>query len=317
MSARKIILKFSNVMLLIIIIIAAAILSPDFFALGNIINVVRQMTVLGLLALGMTFVILVGNMDLSVGANMTFTGLLAISFQKYMPPISAIILALVIGILIGCINGFVIVITKANSGESLMMTLGTQMVLMASSLLYTKGFALDGSESKFYNEIGTGMINKVLPIPVIILVAFTIILSVIESKSALGRSIHMIGYNREASRLAGLNTGPIRVFCYAMSGFMAACAAIVLSSRTLGATPTAGVGYEMDAIVAIVLGGTSLSGGSGSIVKTFVGILTLGVLGNIMNLLGFAASDQMYVKGIVLILAVSFDYLNRKQLVKA
>lgn len=317
MNARKIILQFSNILLLFILIIAASILSPDFLTVGNILNIVRQMTVLGLLALGMTYVVLVGNMDLSVGANMTFTGLLVISFQKYMPPIPAIMLALVIGVLIGCINGLIVIITKANSGESLMMTLGTQMILFASSLLFTKGFALNGSESEFYNQIGTGMINKILPIPVIILVAFSLLLSLIESKSVIGRSIHMIGYNREACRLSGINTGVLRVFSYAVSGFMAACAAIVLSSRTLGATPTAGVGYEMDAIIAIVLGGTSLSGGSGSIVKTFVGILTLGVLGNTMNLLGFAASDQMYVKGVVLILAVAFDYLNRKQLIKA
>ncbi len=317
MNIRHLLFKYTNMIILAVFVLTAALLIPDFFTLRNVLNVVRQMSVLGMLALGMSFVVLAGSMDLSVGAVMTFTGLIAISFQDMMPAGPSISAALLAGVLIGLTNGLIVVLTKANSGESLMITLGTQMILMAASLVYTKGFALNGSSSAFYNSIGTGMLWKIIPVPVAILGCMALGLSLLENKTRLGRSIHMTGYNSEACRLSGINTGKIKIFCYGISGFMAACAAIILSSRTLGATPTAGTGYEMDAIVAIVMGGTSLSGGVGSIGKTLIGILTLGVLGNTMNLLGFQASDQMLVKGAVLIFAVFADVWNRKQLVKA
>jgi ribose transport system permease protein len=201
----------------------------------------------------------------------------------------------------------IIVATKANSGGSLMLTLGTQMILAGVSLIYTKGFSLDGSTSDFFNAIGIGMVGKTVPIPVIIFLVSVIILVIVENTSSFCRKIHMTGYNAEACRLSGINVNAIKIICYAVSGFAAACGAIILSSRTLGATPTAGAGYEMDALTAIVLGGISLNGGKGSFFEAFLGVFTLGVLGNSMNLLGFKASDQMIVKGIVLILAVFID----------
>ena len=125
--------------------------------------------------------------------------------------------------------------------------------------------------------------------------------------------MHITGFSTVCSQLSGIQTGLVKLICYGISGLMAGAAAIVLTSRTLGATPTAGTGYEMDAIVAAVLGGVSLSGGVGSIGKAFVGVLTLGILGNAMNLLGFQTFDQNIVKGLVLILAIAFEVWNRKQ----
>lgn len=316
MKAKSILLRYANVLLLAGIFLVAVVFAENFLSVRNIMNIIRQISILGLLTLGMTFVILVGQMDLSAGAVMTLAGLIAISFQGFMPPGLAILFALLVGLAAGLMNGLIMAVTKANSGESLMITLGTQMVLSAICLLYTGGFSLDGSKSEFYNAIGTGLVGS-LPIPVIIFAAAVAVLAVIQSRTAFGRKVKMIGYNREAAQLAGIHNNRVKVICYMISGLMAAIAAVVLTARTMGASPTAGDGYEMDAIIAIVLGGTSLAGGAGSIVKTMIGLLTLGVLSNMMNLLGFGAFDQMIVKGCVLILAVAVDVWRRKQIVKA
>lgn len=315
-NAKKNILKYANVILLAVMIVIAAVATDSFFSVRNLMNILRQISILGLLAMGMTFVILVGHMDLSAGAVMTFTGIIAISFQQFMPPMMAIVCALGVGLLAGLLNGAIVVATKANSGESLMLTLGTQMVFAALSLLYTGGFTLEGSESEFFNNIGAGMVGKV-PVPVILFLACCAVLAVLQRTTRFGRSVQMVGYNAEAARLSGIKNGRIKILCYMMGGLMAALAAVVLSSRTLGASPTAGDGYEMDAITAIVLGGTSLAGGAGGIVQTLVGLLIVGVLGNMMNMAGFEAFDQMIVKGCVMILAVALDVLKRRQLAKA
>lgn len=316
MPAKKNILKYANVILLVSMIVIAALATDSFFSVRNMMNILRQISILGLLTMGMTFVILVGQMDLSAGAIMTFTGIIAISFQQFMPPVMAILCALSVGLLAGLLNGVIVVLTKANSGESLMLTLGTQMVFAAASLLYTGGFTLDGSQSEFFNAIGTGMVG-VIPVPVILFIACAAILAVLQRLTRFGRTVQMVGYNAEAARLSGIKNGRTKIICYMLGGLMAALAAVVLSSRTLGASPTAGEGYEMDAITAIVLGGTSLAGGAGGILETVIGLLIVGVLGNMMNMAGFEAFDQMIVKGCVMILAVSLDVLKRRQLAKA
>ncbi len=315
MKIKRLLLRHFNLAVLLLFIIVAAVAAESFFSVRNLMNIVRQMSVLGLLALGMSFVVLSGHMDLSVGAVMTFSGLIVISFQEYMPAAYAIIFALLTGLVIGLLNGILVCVFKANSGESLMITFGTQLVLTGVSLIYTKGYQLGGSDSAFFNAIGSGYLGAI-PIPVMILGLFAAILGIVESKTVFGRELHMSGYNAEASRLAGIGTNRIKMLSYGVSGLLAASAAIVLSSRTLGATPTAGQGYELDAIVALVLGGMSLNGGYGSIWGTLIGILTFGVIGNTMNLLGFAIHDQMIVKGVILILAILMDVWNQKQLRK-
>jgi ribose transport system permease protein len=262
----------------------------------------------------MSFVILSGHMDLSVGAIMTFTGLIVISFQNFMPPLLAILCAILVGLMIGLLNGFIVTLTHANSGDSLMITFGSLMVISGFCLIYTGGFSLGGSKSAAFNSLGTGTFFGVVPISVVILIVCVGIMSVAENKFTFGRYMHFIGYNAEASRLAGLPVNMIKIVCYGISGIMAALGAIILSARTLGATPTAGIGYEMDAIVAITLGGMSLAGGYGRILNTLIGVVILGVIGNIMNLFGFVAFDQMIVKGLMLIGAVTMNTMSTKQI---
>lgn len=303
----------SSLLLFAIIFIVASIFAKNFFSVRNVLNIVRQNCVLGLITIGVSCVLITGHMDLSVSGIVSLTGLIALSFQKYMPVGLAIVSALLIGLLCGFANGLIIKLVHANSGESLMITFGTQLIFAAISLLYTGGFSLQGSKSDFYNALGMKVYAKYLPLPFLILLAFVILMAVIEHNTLLGRRMHMAGFNPVCSRMSGVNPGNVSMIAYSISGLMSAAAAIILTSRTLGTTPTAGNGYEMDAIVAAVLGGVSLSGGVGSIPKAFVGVLTLGMISNAMNLLGFGAHDQSIVKGCILVLAIAIDVINRRK----
>jgi ribose/xylose/arabinose/galactoside ABC-type transport system permease subunit len=314
MQIKKVIQKYFVYFLLFLLIVLGTFMSDRFLTGRNLLNILRQVSVLGFLSIGMSFVILSGHMDLSVGAIMTFTGLIAISFQNFMSPFFAIVCALSIGLALGLLNGSIVTITHANSGDSLMITFGTQMIISGLCLIYTGGFSLEGSESTVFNSLGTGSVFGLVPISVVIILVCVGFIGLAENKFTFGRYMHFIGFNEETSRLAGLPVNMTKIVCYGMSGVMAAFGSIILSARTLGATPTAGIGYEMDAIVAITLGGMSLSGGKGKIINTLIGVVILGIIGNIMNLVGFVAFDQMIVKGLLLIGAVTINTISMKQI---
>lgn len=309
--------KYANILLLIVFCLIAAAFSDSFFSVRNITNILKQSCILGVLTVGLSYVLISGHMDLSIGAQVSLSGLMAITLQEYMPVGLAIVCALLIGCLLGFVNGIIIVKSHADSGGSLMITFGTNLLFSAICLLYTQGFTLPGSDSKFYEQIGMGTIGKYISYPIIIWLVLAVSLGVIEAKSGFGRSLHMLGYNQECSRLSGLRTSATILTSYIVMGFISAVSAIILTSRTSGANPNAGSGYEMDAIVAAVLGGNSLNGGQGSVVKAVIGVITLQVLSNAMNLMGFVSYDQNIVKGVVLILAIAFDAWNRSQMKKA
>ncbi|WP_373216089.1 ABC transporter permease [Ruminococcus sp. 5_1_39BFAA] len=309
--------RHANILLLAVFCIVAAIFSDSFFTVRNITNILKQSCMLGILTIGLSYVLISGHMDLSIGAQVSFAGLMAITLQNYMPVGAAIICALAIGAVMGAVNGGIIILSHADSGGSLMITFGTNLLFSAICLLYTQGFTLPGSESEFYSQIGMGTVGRYISYPVIIFAILTVILAVIEGKTKFGRELHMTGYNQECCRLSGINTRKVTFVSYLVMGIMCAVTAIVLTSRVSGANPTAGDGYEMDAIVAAVLGGISLNGGIGSVGKAAVGVITLQVLSNVMNLLGFVSYDQNIVKGVVLILAISFDAWNRSRMKRA
>lgn len=313
-NIKLFIARYATILFLIVIMAATAVLSPNFLTVQNFMNILRQSCVLSLVALGMGFVIIAGHMDLSVGSIVSLTGVCAILMSTIFPAGIAILLTLLTAGVLGAVNGLIVVKCHANNGESLMITFGTQLVFAAASLLCTGGFTLQGSSSTFYNAIGAGSLGRYLPVPVLIVAAFTAVLYILDKKTVFGRAIHMIGYNEECSRLSGISVGRIKILCYVLSGFMAGMAGIMLSSRTVSATPTAGAGLEMEAIIAVVLGGISLSGGKGNAVKAFLGVLMLGVIGNSMNLLGFSAFDQFSVKGLILILTIAFEVWSSQKI---
>ncbi|MCI8996055.1 MAG: ABC transporter permease [Lachnospiraceae bacterium] len=314
--------RYANLLLLALLCLVAAAFSSSFFSARNLSNILKQSCILGVLTIGLSNILISGHMDLSIGAQVSFTGLLVIALQKELPVGLAILAALLAGCFLGMLNGLVVVLFHANSGGSLMITYGTGLLFSAMSLIYTQGFTLEGSDSAFYEQIGIGTlpigsVGRYISYSMVIFVLLALLLGVLEGRTIFGRAIHMTGYNEECTRLSGIKPSRHILASYMIMGVMSAVAAILLTSRVSGANPTAGDGYEMDAIIAAVLGGISLAGGKGSVPRAVLGVITFQVLSNAMNLIGFGTYDQTIVKGVVLILAIAFDTWNRKQLGKA
>lgn len=299
--------KYKMLLVFVGMIIISSIISDVFMTSRNISNIMRQVSVNGILACGMTFVMLTGGFDLSVGSLISVSAVVAIGMQDYFGVAGAIIIALVIGAIAGSLNGILLSKINANSGDAFMITLGSQLVFAGAALLYTNARVLPGSKSEFYNSLGQGTLFGFIPTPVFIFLIITIISHFILSYTSFGRKIHLLGGNYEAARLSGVRVYFYKAIVYSIVGFTAAIAGIILSSRTLGGSPLAGVGYELDAIAAVIVGGTSLAGGEGSVMRTLLGVFIIGVLSNILNLIGLSSFNQMIVKGIVIVLAVWLD----------
>lgn len=290
---------------LIFLIAVLSILSPNFLTVNNILNVLRQVSINALIAFGMTFVILTGGIDLSVGSILALAGALTGGFLAGgMDPLLAVLVGILIGFALGAINGFII--TKGKVAPFI-ATLATMTIYRGLTLVYTDGRPITNfTESTFFNSIGRGYVLGI-PIPVIIMIIIFIISYFILRKTTFGKSVYAIGGNEEATRLSGIKVDRIKIIVYSISGALAALAGIILTSRLNSAQPTAGASYELDAIAAVVLGGTSLSGGKGRIFGTLVGALIIGVLNNGLNLLNVSSFYQQVVKGGVILLAVLLD----------
>jgi ribose transport system permease protein len=250
---------------------------------------------------------LTGGFDLSVGSLISISAVVAIGTQGQFGVAGAILLTLLIGALAGSLNGILLSKINANSGDAFMITLGSQLLFAGAALLYTDARTLPGSKSPFYNSLGQGTLFGFIPTPVFIFISIVIISHLILSFTGFGRRIYLLGGNYEAARLSGIKVFFYKAVVYSIAGVSAGVAGIILSSRTLGGSPVAGVGYELDAIAAVIVGGISLTGGEGSVLKTLLGVFIIGVLSNILNLLGMSSFNQMVVKGVVIIVAVWLD----------
>lgn len=291
---------------LVILVVICSLLSPVFFTYNNLMNILLQVCINGILAICMTFVMIGGGFDLSVGSTLSFTGALVIGLQKNVPMVLAVVIALIVGCLVGVINGSIMSKIKGDNGDAFMITFGTQTVLAAATLIYTGGVTLRGSDSAAFTFIGQGFAGPI-PMPVLLFVVIALVAQFVLSKTKFGRGVYALGGNYEASRLSGINVKAIKMATYVIAGAGATIAAIITNARIMGASPVQGVGYEFDAITAVIIGGTSLSGGEGSIVKTIIGVLILGIISNIMNLFGFTPHDQYIIKGLIILLAVFAD----------
>lgn len=295
---------------LIVLMIFVTILNPNFIKPSNLINLLRQVSVNALIAFGMSFVILTGGIDLSVGSVLAltsaiFAGLLGMG----VPPMLGVVIALAVGSLLGAING--ILITKGKMAPFI-ATLATMTIFRGLTLVYTGGNPITNFSDAFsYKFIGRGYVLGI-PWPVILMIIFFAIAFVILNKTPFGRKTYAIGGNEKASFISGIKTDSVKIKIYAISGFLAAMAGLILTSRLNSAQPTAGTAYEMDAIAAVVLGGISMSGGKGSIAGTLVGALILGTLNNGLNMLGVSSFYQQIVKGIVILIAVLIDRKRNK-----
>ncbi|MGB6777915.1 ABC transporter permease subunit [Planococcus citreus] len=290
-------------LILIIIIITA--INPSFLSMSNILNVLRQVSINALIAFGMTFVILTGGIDLSVGSILALTGAVTAGMMASgIDPILAMLLGLFLGAVLGAINGVIIAKGKV---APFIATLATMTIYRGLTLVYTEGRPISGlGDSMAFQMLGKGYFLGI-PVPVVTMLVSFGILYFILKKTTFGRRVYAVGGNEEASVLSGINADRIKIYVYSLVGALAALASLILTSRLNSAQPTAGQMFELDAIAAVVLGGTSLTGGRGWIVGTLIGALIIGVLNNGLNLIGVSSFFQQVVKGAVILLAVLLD----------
>lgn len=303
-------LALSNGILIciIILIIITGIIQPEFFQPSNMINILRQIAVNGIVACGMTVCIMSGCYDLSVGSIVSMTGVFAIlAVNAGYPDLVCIGIGLGIGIIAGIFNGALIATINGRGGEAFIITYGTQTVLAAIALFPSKGLFIAGRVPDGLFKM-MGLNNA----PIYIFLAVALVLHFIISKTQYGRNLCFIGNNMVAAKMSGIRVKFNRITYYAISGLLAGLAGIVLCSRVTSSNPTAGTGYEMNAIAAVVVGGNSASGGSGSILRTVIGAIVIGVMGNALNILGFSTNYQLIVKGILIVLAVALDIISKK-----
>lgn len=290
---------------LIALVIIISIMNSGFLRAANIFNLLRQVSINALIAFGMTFVILTGGIDLSVGSILALSSvIMAKMLSAGVNPVIAIIGACIIGLLLGAVNGIVIAYGKV---APFIATLATMTIYRGMTLVITRGNPITGlGDSFIFQVFGKGYIG-IIPVPVVTMIIAFILLYIILNKTPIGRKVYAIGGSEKVSYLVGINIKRIKVMIYSLTGILVALAGAILTSRLNSAQPTAGTSYELDAIAAVVLGGTSLTGGKGNIFGTLVGALIIGTLNNGLNLLGVSSFYQMVIKGIVILLAVLID----------
>ncbi len=307
---KDILMKFIKnkpLMVLLVTSIVISILEPRFLTTGNLMTILRQTSINAVIATGMTFVILVGGIDLSVGSVLGFTGAIAATMISGGTNIVVVILTvLILGTFIGFVNGSLITVGRL---QPFIATLGTVTLLRGLLLVFSQGRPIgtgntEGSE--LFNAIGRGFFGPI-PIPVYLMLFIFIIAYYMLNHTRMGRYIYSTGSNEEATMYSGIKTNRVKLFVYAASGMMASIAGVLITARLGSAQPTAGAGYELDAIAAVVLGGTSMAGGIGTITGTAIGALIIGVLNNALNIMQVSSYYQDVAKGIVILVAVLMD----------
>ncbi len=280
---------------LLLIMIILGFVSDNFFTLDNLLNLLRQISINALIAFGMTFVILTGGIDLSVGSILAFgSALTAGMLSSGMDPLLAVFIGLLAGFAMGAFNG--LVITKGKVAPFI-ATLATMTIFRGATLVYTDGRPITGlSDSFTFEMIGRGYVFGI-PFPGVLMILIFFVLFLILHKTVFGRQVYSVGGNEEASILSGIKADRVKIWVYSLTGMLSVLAGIILTSRLNSAQPTAGTMYELDAIAAVVLGGTSLAGGRGLISGTLIGALIIGVLDNGLNLMNVSSFYQQIVKG--------------------
>ena len=285
--------------------IALAFMSPNFLTVSNAFDVMRQVSINAVIAFGMTLSILLGGIDLSVGSILAVSSVLAaMSMKSGEGAAVAVGVAVIAGAVMGSLNGVVIAKGKV---APFIATLGTMTLLRGVALVLSNGSPISDFSSNLFAMLGGGYVARLIPVPVVAMLVMFAVFWFVLTRTVFGRHVYATGGNAEAAKLSGVDTDRVQILVYTVSGAMAAIAGVILTSRLDSAQPTAGAGYELDAITAVVLGGTSLAGGRGWIFGTLVGALLIGVLNNGLNLMGVSAFYQLVVNGAVILLAVLLD----------
>ncbi|RKF13655.1 ribose ABC transporter permease [Alginatibacterium sediminis] len=296
---------------LLFLIVVVSFLSPNFFTTDNILNILRQTSVNAIIAVGMTLVILTAGIDLSVGSVLALCGAFAASLVAMEVSVFiAVPTALIAGAALGAISGLIIAKGKV---QAFIATLVTMTLLRGVTMVYTDGRPISAGftdTADAFAWFGTGYALGI-PVPVWLMVLVFALAWYVLNHTRFGRYVYAVGGNEPATRLSGINVDRVKIAVYSICGLLAALAGIIVTSRLSSAQPTAGMAYELDAIAAVVLGGTSLAGGRGRIMGTLIGALIIGFLNNALNLLDVSSYYQMIAKAVVILLAVLVDNKNK------
>lgn len=315
-ASKEFMRKYGIVLILLGLFILMSVLSPAFLKTRNLLNVVRQISVIGLIGMGVTIVIITTGIDLSSGSVIALSAVIAASLAQRegweaamypglagkLPVIVPILAGILIGVLCGFLNGWTIAKFKI---PPFIATLGMMTIARGFALLYSDGRPVS-SLTDSYNFIGQGEVLGI-PFPIIILAVMAVLTHIMLNNTKFGRHIYAIGGNEQAAKISGLDVGKMLILIYTFAGFLSGLAGVVLSSRISSGQPGLGQGYELDAIASAVIGGTSFSGGIGTIWGTMVGALIIGILNNGLDLLNVSAYWQQIVKGLIIVIAIILD----------
>ncbi|TFH89706.1 MULTISPECIES: ribose ABC transporter permease [Vibrio] len=309
--SKEWLIEQKSLIALLFLIVVVSFLNPNFFTVDNILNILRQTSVNAIIAVGMTLVILTAGIDLSVGSVLALCGAFAASLiAMEVPVLIAVPTALFAGAALGAISGVIIAKGKV---QAFIATLVTMTLLRGVTMVYTDGRPISTGftdTADAFAWFGTGYALGI-PVPVWLMVIVFASVWYVLNHTRFGRYVYALGGNESATRLSGINVDRVKIGVYAICGLLAALAGIIVTSRLSSAQPTAGMGYELDAIAAVVLGGTSLMGGKGRIMGTLIGALIIGFLNNALNLLDVSSYYQMIAKAVVILLAVLVDNKNK------
>jgi inositol transport system permease protein len=306
---RDIIGKQSTLAILVLLVLLLSVTTPSFRTVGNMVNILKQVSIIGIISCGMTLVVISGCLDLSVGSVFSLLNVIIISLQQ-RSNLLAIAVALIVAVLIGLFNGVIITAFDMNS---IIVTLGSLSLIGGLALLYTNGAIIHGISDTWFSVIGKDRVFGI-PVHVLVFLFVALIYQILLTGTSLGKKIRYVGVNPEAARIAGIRTGKIRTLTFIISSLSVAVAAIIYSSRMVTGSPVTGVGYEFSAITALVVGGISLRGGSGSILGTIIGVLILAVIVNALTLYNVTFSIQNIVKGFLIISAIIADIRARREI---
>ncbi|GAK54005.1 monosaccharide-transporting ATPase [Candidatus Moduliflexus flocculans] len=307
--SRAFVIKYALYFALIAMIIILSFASDTFLKPSNIINVLRQISIQAIIAVGMTMVIILGQMDLSVGAIVAFASVVnaLLVMKAGIPVVLAILITLFLSSLWGLLNGLV---TAKFKLHAFLVTLATLTLIRGITYTLTGGYPIGGLPKSFY-EFGSGHLFKI-PYPVLYMVVIYAIGMFVLRNTPFGRSIYSVGGNAEAARLSGINIFRTKVAVFVISSFLAAIGGIILSSRLRAGSPEVGLGWELDIVAAVIIGGTNIFGGEGKLTGTLIGMLFVGILTNGMILLDVTPYMQQVVRGIVILAAVILNSLQEK-----
>lgn len=304
-TVATLVARYGIVMSFVLLFIVLSFASKNFLSPNNLLNVLRQVSINGVLAVGMTFVILTAGIDLSIGSVLALAGVVSASLVtggEAMHPSIAVLAGLAVGAACGAVNGGLVAYFRV---PAFVTTLGTLSVARGATLLYSGGRPIPNLSPDF-RWLGQGMVLGI-PVPVIIFAIVFAIAAVVLRYTIYGRRVYAVGGNPRSAKTSGINTAGIVFSVYVIMGVLAGLAGVMLTARTTSALPQAGVGYELDAIAAVVIGGTSLVGGVGRIGYTLVGVLIIGMISNGLDLMGVSSFYQQIIKGSIIILAVLID----------